>query len=54
MSIPIPPEVTAIRIISDADVANEPSFKEKANEINQFLNNCDFAVLTAINLTSLC
>lgn len=41
--IPIPAEVTLIHGISDADVANEPSFKEKAPMINQFLDNCDFA-----------
>ncbi len=41
--VPIPPEVTAIHGISDADVANEPSFKQKAPEINHFLINCDFA-----------
>lgn len=41
--IPIPPEITAIHGISDADVANEPVFKDKANELNQFLLNCDFA-----------
>lgn len=41
--IPIPPEITAIHGISDADVANKPVFKEKANELNQFLLNCDFA-----------
>jgi DNA polymerase-3 subunit epsilon len=41
--IPIPPEITAIHGISDADVANEPIFKDKANELNQFLMNCDFA-----------
>lgn len=41
--IPIPPEITAIHGIADSDVANEPSFKEKAHELNQFLVNCDFA-----------
>jgi DNA polymerase III subunit epsilon len=41
--IPIPPEITAIHGISDADVANEPTFKQKAGELNQFLINCDFA-----------
>lgn len=41
--MPIPPEITAIHGISDADVANEPVFKDKAHELNQFLLNCDFA-----------
>ncbi|HEY1046060.1 MAG TPA: 3'-5' exonuclease [Bacteroidia bacterium] len=41
--IPIPPEITAIHGISNEDVANEPAFKDKAHDINQFLQNCDFA-----------
>lgn len=41
--IPIPPEITLIHGISDADVAHEASFAEKAHEISHFLNNCDFA-----------
>ncbi len=41
--MPIPPEITAIHGISDADVANEPVFKDKAHELNQFLLSCDFA-----------
>jgi len=41
--MPIPAEVTAIHGISNEDVANEPTFKEKAHELNQFLINCDFA-----------
>ncbi len=41
--MPIPPEVTAIHGISNEDVANEPTFKQKAHELNQFLFNCDFA-----------
>ena len=39
----IPAEVTSIHGISNEDVANEPTFKEKAHELNQFLLNCDFA-----------
>lgn len=41
--IPIPPEITAIHGISNEDVADEPGFESKANELNQFLVNCDFA-----------
>ena len=41
--IPIPPEIVAIHGISNEDVANEPAFKDKAHDINQFLQNCDFA-----------
>ena len=39
MTIPI--EASKIHGIYDADVANEPSFKELANSIKQFLENCD-------------
>ncbi|HPI55680.1 MAG TPA: 3'-5' exonuclease, partial [Chitinophagaceae bacterium] len=39
--IPIPKEASAIHGILDADVANEPTFKELANGIKQFLDNCD-------------
>ncbi|MCL6524003.1 MAG: 3'-5' exonuclease [Thermoflavifilum sp.] len=41
--IPIPPEATAIHGITDKDVANCPTFKDVANEIKQFLDNCDLA-----------
>lgn len=41
--IPIPPEITAIHGISNEDVKDMPSFKDKAHEINAFLNACDFA-----------
>lgn len=41
--IPIPKEAFDIHGISDEDVKDEPSFKEVANELRQFLNNCDIA-----------
>ena len=41
--IPIPPETTAIHGISDADVANEKTFKQTAPEISKFIGNCDLA-----------
>ena len=41
--MPIPAESTAIHGISDADVAASPRFKEVANEIKMFLENCDLA-----------
>lgn len=41
--MPIPPVTTAIHGISDEDVKNEPSFREVANEMRQFLDNCDLA-----------
>jgi len=39
--IPIPKESSDVHGIYDADVANEPTFKEMANSIKQFLENCD-------------
>ncbi len=39
--IPIPKEASEIHGIYDEDVANEPGFKELANSIKQFLENCD-------------
>lgn len=41
--MPIPPEATAVHGISNEDVANEPSFKEVAHQIDAFLENCDLA-----------
>lgn len=42
-TIPIPPASTAVHGISDADVQNAPTFKQVANELRQFLQNCDIA-----------
>jgi DNA polymerase-3 subunit epsilon len=39
--VPIPPEVTAIHGITDADVKDEPTFAVLAPLLNQFLANCD-------------
>lgn len=41
-TIPIPEEVTAIHGISNERVANEPTFAQKAHELNQFMMNADF------------
>lgn len=41
--IPIPVEVSMIHGIYDADVANEPVFKEKALELAETFTGCDFA-----------
>jgi DNA polymerase III subunit epsilon len=46
--MPIPPKVTAIHGISDADVANAPTFKEIAKKLAQFLEGCDLAGYNAI------
>lgn len=42
-TIPIPAEVTAIHHITDEDVKDKPTFAQVANELNQFLHNCDLA-----------
>ncbi|GBL34621.1 hypothetical protein EMGBS15_02160 [Filimonas sp.] len=39
--IPIPKESSEIHGIYDEDVANEPTFKDLANSIKQFLEHCD-------------
>ena len=41
--IPIPAEASAIHGIKDEDVKDKPSFAEKAHELKQFLDHCDFA-----------
>jgi DNA polymerase-3 subunit epsilon len=41
--IPIPPEVTAIHGITDADVKDCPPFRSVAHDLVQFLDNCDLA-----------
>lgn len=41
--IPIPPAVTAIHGISDADVANEPFFADIAQKLHSYLADCDLA-----------
>lgn len=42
-TIPISEEATAIHGISDADVANEPTFKEVAKSLANWIKGCDFA-----------
>lgn len=39
--IPIPPEITLIHGITNDMLQNAPVFKQVANEIRQFLDNCD-------------
>ena len=41
--IPISPEATRIHGITDADVANEPHFKDVARKIATFVEGCDLA-----------
>src|SRR5690606_38662758 len=42
-TIPIPKEVTAIHGITDADVADKPSFKEVAKDIYNMIKDSDLA-----------
>jgi DNA polymerase-3 subunit epsilon len=42
-TIPIPKETTAVHGITNEKVANEPTFKELANEIKQMMEGCDLA-----------
>lgn len=41
--MPIPAETSAIHGIFDEDVKDEPTFKQLAKGLHQFLNNCDLA-----------
>lgn len=41
--MPIPKESSAIHGITDADVANEPTFKQLASGIAKWIEGCDFA-----------
>lgn len=40
-TIPIPPDATKVHHITDADVANEPTFKQYAKGIHDYLEGCD-------------
>jgi DNA polymerase-3 subunit epsilon len=42
-TIPIPAETTAVHGITNEKVANEPTFKELANEIKSMMEGCDLA-----------
>jgi len=46
--MPIPPKVTAIHGISDADVADAPTFREISKNLAAFLDGCDLAGFNAI------
>jgi len=42
-TVPIPPETTKVHGISDEDVKDEPTFKELAPKVYEFIKNCDLA-----------
>ncbi len=42
-TIPIPTEVTAIHGITNADVENEPTFRQVAKSLNEWLKDCDLS-----------
>ena len=46
--IPIPAETTAIHNIDDADVKDEPTFRQYAKGIRDFLDDCDIAGFNVI------
>jgi len=41
--MPIPPSITELNGINDQIVKDAPTFRQVANEIKQFLENCDLA-----------
>ena len=41
--MPIPAEATAVHHITDADVADEPTFAQVANSLAQIMSGCDIA-----------
>lgn len=42
-TVPIPPETTQVHGISDDDVKDEPTFKELAPKVYEFMKDCDLA-----------
>ncbi|MFC2024601.1 exonuclease domain-containing protein, partial [Chloroflexota bacterium] len=52
--VTIPPETTAIHGINNADVADEPTFRQYAKGIRDFLENCDIAGFNVIKFDLPC
>ena len=44
--MPIPPASTAIHHISDADVADAPTFKQISHSLLEIFEGCDIALIT--------
>ena len=53
-TIPIPPETTAIHGIADADVAQCPTFADKAKEIFEFFEGADLSGFNSDRFDILC
>lgn len=47
-TVPIPEGASAVHGITDADVADKPTFKELAPRLKQFLTDCDLAGFNSI------
>jgi len=52
--MPIPAATTAVHGITDADVANEPTFRQYATSIRDFLEACDISGFTVIKFDLPC
>lgn len=48
-TIPIPASATEVHGISDEDVADEPTFADKAEELSDYFSDCDLAGFNIIN-----
>jgi len=53
-SVPIPVEATAVHHITDADVAEEPAFRQYAKSVRDFLEGCDIAGFNVIKFDLPC
>jgi len=52
--VPIPEEATAVHGITDADVAKEPTFRQYAKSIRDFMDGCDIAGFNVIGFDLPC
>jgi DNA polymerase-3 subunit epsilon len=52
--VPIPVEATAVHHITDADVAEEPAFRQYAKSVRDFLEGCDIAGFNVIKFDLPC
>lgn len=52
--VPIPAEATAVHGITDADVANLPTFRQYAKGVRDFLEGCDISGFNAIKFDLPC